>query len=62
MAWYQRDRTIQSMRSISARDDGHVAGLHTLTEKADNAAAVEDDRLFLQAVATFLKRWAEKRS
>jgi len=59
VAWYERWRTIQSMRRISTTLE--EPGLHELTEKADSAAAVEDDRQFLEAVATFLERWAQSR-
>jgi hypothetical protein len=35
--------------------------LYDLTEKAANAASVEDDRTFLEAIGKFLEHWDHSR-
>ena len=47
VAWYQRDRTVRAVRSIAPKLDR--PDLHDLVQKVENAAAVEDDRAFLEA-------------
>jgi len=47
------------MRNIGLEAD--LPKLHEWTERASHAAAVEDDRAFLEAVGKFLESWAHSR-
>ena len=47
------------MRNIALRQG--EPELHELAEEVENAAAVEDDGLFLEAVGAFLESWSQSR-
>jgi hypothetical protein len=59
-AWYWRWHSVRSMRSVATWLDD--PDLHDLVQKADNAAAVEDDRAFFEAIGSFLESFAGAQS
>jgi hypothetical protein len=50
---------VRAVRSIAPKLDR--PDLHDLVQKVENAAAVEDDRAFLEAAFAFLESWSQSR-